>query len=128
MITLAPAIAEAVEAVRSHFAGHPVEVHADGAGGVVVIIENVPVGSAYAPSMTWLGFHISAAYPDADVYPHYTGVLARADGQPHGPAVQQVQWQDRPALQISRRSNRRDAAVDNAALKAERIRRWLADQ
>ncbi|MGX1562179.1 hypothetical protein [Streptomyces sp. NPDC055506] len=128
MITLAPAIAEAVEAVRSHFAGHPVVVHADGAGGVVVIIENVPVGSAYAPSMTWLGFHISAAYPDADIYPHYTGVLVRADGQPHGPAVQQVRWQDRPALQISRRSNRRDAAVDNAALKAERIRRWLADQ
>jgi hypothetical protein len=47
---------------------------------------------------------------------------------PHGPAVQQVRWQDRPALQIFRRSNRRDAAVDNAALKAERIRRWLADQ
>ncbi|MGV4982924.1 hypothetical protein ACVB8X_16325 [Streptomyces sp. NRAIS4] len=128
MITLVPAIAEAVEAVRSHFVGHPVAVRTDGAGGVVVIIEDVPVGSAYVPSVTWLGFQISAAYPDADVYPHYTGVLTRADGQPHGPAMQQVQWQDRPAMQISRRSNRRDAAVDNAALKAERIRRWLADQ
>ncbi|WP_369368175.1 hypothetical protein AB5L52_40165 [Streptomyces sp. CG4] len=128
MITLIPAIAEAVEAVRSHFAGHPVAVRTDGAGGVVVIIEDVPVGSAYTPSVTWLGFQISAAYPDADVYPHYTGVLTRADGQPHGPAIQRVQWQDRPAMQISRRSNRRDATVDNAALKAERIRRWLADQ
>ncbi|MFI9580396.1 hypothetical protein ACIHCQ_00745 [Streptomyces sp. NPDC052236] len=128
MITFAPAVAEAVEAVRAHFAGHPVEVVADGAGGVFVIVGEVPVGPAYTSSATWLGFQVSAAYPDADIYPHYTGLLARADGQPHGPAIQQVQWQNRPAMQISRRSNRRDAAVDNVALKAERIRRWLADQ
>jgi hypothetical protein len=56
------------------------------------------------------------------------GDLVRVDGQPHGRAIQQVSWQDRPALQISRRSNHRNPAVDSAALKAERIRRWLADQ
>lgn len=128
MITLAPAIAEAVEAVRTHFTGHPVTVETDGAGGVVLIIDDVRVGPGYSPQSTWLGFRISAAYPDADVYPHYCGVLTRTDGQPHGPAIQQVAWRNRPAMQISRRSNRRDPGVDSAALKAERIRRWLADQ
>jgi hypothetical protein len=94
-----------------------------------VVITGVDVGSHYAPSTTWLGFHASAAYPDADVYPHYVGGdLVRVDGQPHGPAIQAVTWQNCPALQISRRSNHRDPAVDNAALKAERIRQWLADQ
>lgn len=128
MITFAPAVAEAVEAVRLHFAGHPVEVVTDGAGGAFVTVDGVTVGTSYTSSVTWLGFQISSAYPDADIYPHYTGVLTRTDGQPHGPAIQQVQWQNRPAMQISRRSNRRDASVDNVALKAERIRRWLADQ
>ena len=129
MTTLAPPVADAVGAVPAHFADTPVEVTPDGAGGAFVIITSVDVGPRYTPSTTWLGFHISAAYPDADTYPHYVGGdLVRVDGQPHGPAIQQVAWQDRPALQISRRSNHRNPAVDNAALKAERIRRWLADQ
>ncbi|AKJ11581.1 hypothetical protein ABB07_16535 [Streptomyces incarnatus] len=128
MINVAPAIAEAVEAVRAHFAGHSVVVETDGAGGVIVTIDEVIIGPAYTSQSTWLGFQISAAYPDADIYPHYCGVLSRTDGQAHGPAIQHVQWRDRPALQISRRSNHRDPRVDSAALKAERIRRWLADQ
>jgi hypothetical protein len=127
--TLAPPVADAVGAVRAHFADSSVEVTPDGAGGAFVVITSVDVGPRYAPSTTWLGFHISAAYPDADTYPHYvSGDLGRADGQAHGPGIQQVTWQGRPALQISRRSNHRDAAVDSAALKAERIRRWFADQ
>ena len=129
MTTLASSVAGAVGAVRAHFTDSPVEVIPDGAGGAFVVISRVDVGPRHTPSITWLGFHISAAYPDADTYPHYVGGdLVRVDGQPHGPAIQRVSWQDRPALQISRRSNHRNAAVDSAALKAERIRRWLADQ
>lgn len=128
MISIATAVAEAIEAVRLHFAGHPVEVVPDGTGGAFVTIEQVPIGASYSPSVTWLGFQINAAYPDADVYPHYTGPVVRNDGQPHGPAIQAVPWRDRQAMQISRRSPHRDPAVDSAALKAERIRRWLADQ
>ena len=129
MIALAPPVADAVGAVRIHFADTPVEVTPDGAGGAFVIITSVDIGPRYSPSITWLGFHISAAYPDADTYPHYVGGdLVRVDGRAHGPAIQPVSWQDRPALQISRRSNHRLPGVDNAALKAERIRRWLADQ
>jgi hypothetical protein len=122
---LTPSVAAAVDAVRDHFAGKPVEVVPDGAGGAVVIVHDVEVGPGYVPSTTWLGFQISAAYPCADIYPHYTGVVARADGQPHREAIQPVTWQNRPALQLSRRSNGWNASLDNAALKAEKVIKWL---
>ncbi|MGW3507055.1 hypothetical protein [Streptomyces sp. NPDC000994] len=103
----------------------------DGTGGVYVLIDQVDVGPIYAPSTTWLGFQLSAAYPDADVYPHYTGLLTRSDGQRHCDAIQQVTWQGRPdqtVLQISRRSNRWNPSVDTAVNKAARILAWLAAQ
>ena len=129
MNTLTAAVAEAVDTVRAHFAGLLVEVTPDGAGGALVVIDGVDVGPRYLPSSTWLGFHISSAHPDSDVYPHYVGGdLVRVDGQRHGSAIQQVVWQNRGALQISRRSNHRDLAIDTAVLKAERILRWLAGQ
>lgn len=128
MTTLTPAVAAAVEAVRAHFAGKPVEVTPDGSGGSYVIIADIEVGCHYEPPVTWLGFQVNAAYPASDVYPHYTGKLARADGQQHGPAIQQVTWQDRPAMQLSRRSKGWNPAVDNAALKAEKVITWLTAQ
>jgi hypothetical protein len=125
---LTPAVATAVDAVREHFAGKPVEVTADGAGGAFLIVNDVEVGPGYIPSTTWLGFQISAAYPSADVYPHYVGRLTRTDGQPHGQAIQHVDWRDRPVLQLSRRSNGWQVGIDNAALKAEKVITWLVTQ
>jgi hypothetical protein len=122
---LLPAVTTAVGAVRDHFTGKPVTVVPDGAGGAFVTVDDIEVGATFTPSTTWIGFQISAAYPSADVYPHYTGVLVRADGQPHGPAVQQMTWQGRPAMQLSRRSNHWKAGLDNVALKAEKVITWL---
>jgi hypothetical protein len=39
--------------------------------------------------------------------------------------VQPVDWNDRQALQLSRRSNRWNPATDNAALKAEKVIKWF---
>ncbi|PBC69686.1 hypothetical protein BX265_7027 [Streptomyces sp. TLI_235] len=128
MTGFTPAVAEAVDAVRNQFAGLTVDAVADGAGGAMVTIEGIDIGSAYTPSVTWLGFHISSAYPDADIYPHFIGPVRRSNGTEHGQAIQNATWRDRAALQISRRSNHRDPAVDNAALKAERIMLWLTTQ
>jgi hypothetical protein len=122
------AVAAAVTAVETQFTDHSVEVLPDGTGGAVVIIGDVDVGDRYNPSTTWLGFQVSAAYPAADVYPHYVGRVVRQDGQPHGPAIQQVTWRNRPALQLSRRSNGWNPALDNAALKAEKVIMWLVTQ
>jgi hypothetical protein len=122
---LTPAVAEAVAAVQAHFAGKPVEVSPDGGGGAFLIIEEVDVGPLYTPSTTWLGFHINATYPASDVYPHFVGALTRTDGSGLGEAIAVTTWRDRPALQLSRKSNRWNSAIDNAANKAERVLRWL---
>ena len=123
-----PAVAGAIDAVRGHFAGKPVEVIPDGAGGAFVIVSDIEIGTHYTPAVTWLGFQVNATYPASDVYPHYTGRLTRTDGRAHGQAIQQVTWQGRDALQLSRRSNGWNSAVDAAALKAEKVIRWLATQ
>jgi hypothetical protein len=123
---IAIAVSAAIDAVREHFAGHQVDVVPDGAGGAFVTVDPVEVGPAYTPSTTWLGFHLNAAYPASDIYPYFTGPLVRADGQPHGAGIGQGQWQNRPAMLLSRRSNRWRPGVDNAALKAEKVITWLA--
>jgi hypothetical protein len=125
---LLPAVTSGVDAVRAHFTGKPVEVVPDGAGGAFVTVRDVELGSRYTPSRTWLGFQISAAYDSADVYPHYLGVVTRADGQPHGDGVQTVDWQGWPALQLSRRSNGWRPGLDNAALKAEKVITWFTSR
>ncbi len=81
----APSVVElAVAAVRDQFAGHPVNTVSDGVGGVFVTIEDIDLGSTYTPNVTWLGFHINAAYPHSDVYPHYIGRVTRLDNQARG--------------------------------------------
>ncbi|MFJ5273793.1 hypothetical protein [Streptomyces sp. NPDC088358] len=91
--------------VRAHFGVDAVTTTPDGSGGVYVVVDDLSGGPAHTPARTWLGFQISA-YPDADISPHFTEVLSRTDGQPHGQAIQSVTWHGRPgetALQISRR-------------------------
>lgn len=122
------AIDDAVAAVRDHFDGLPVEVVPDGTGGAYVVIPDVHVGNQYTLAITWLGFQINSAYPHSDVYPHYIGPVTRADGAGHGPAVQSVTWCGRPALQLSRRSNRWNPVRDNAALKAAKVLSWFGSQ
>lgn len=116
---------EAVAAVREHFAGHTVDVTPDGNGGAIVIIDDVDFGPRYTPQTTWLGFLIDAACPHSDIYPFYCGRIARVDGNAYGDGVQPVDWHGRPALQLSRRSNRRNG-FDNAVLKTERVVQWFA--
>lgn len=128
MPTAPSAVELAVAAVQDQFAGHPVNTVSDGVGGVFVIIDDVDLGPAYTPAVTWVGFHINPAYPHSDVYPHYIGRLTRVDNQAHGVAVQPVDWQGRPALQLSRRSNRWNSATDTAALKAEKVLTWFRAQ
>jgi hypothetical protein len=121
---LTPAVQGAVDSLRGHFGQEP-EVTPDGSGGAHVVVPIVSVGGRYEPADTWLGFHVSAAYPHSDVYPHYIGRVERCDQQPHCSAVQSVEWQGRQALQLSRRSNGWNSATDTAALKAEKVRAWF---
>ena len=125
---LSPAVATGVTGVRDQFPGHAVTVTSDDNGGVFVVVDDVPAGPPYAEDTTWLGFHINAAYPDSDVYPHFVGPLIRKDEKAHGEGIAATEWRGRPALQLSRRSNHWNAATDTAALKALKVLTWLASR
>jgi hypothetical protein len=120
---LLPAVAQAIEEVRANFPDHPLTLTEDGHGGAVIVIDGIDLGSDYEPSTSWIGFRITFQYPYADVYPHYARPdLHRKDGRSLGSIVE---FDGRQALQISRRSNRRDPALDSAARKLQRILHWL---
>jgi len=101
----------------------------DGEGGAYVIVEEVDLGDPWQQPTTWIGFRITFQYPYIDVYPHYVrGDLARADGQPLGDAMSPTTFEERPAIQASRRSNRWDPRLDTAAIKLQKVLLWLRNR
>jgi hypothetical protein len=127
-VPIEPAVSKAIDEVRDLFVGLRVEVGPDGQGGAYVVIHGVSAGDLYLQMETWLGFHITYLYPASDVYPHYVRPdLARRDGTSFGPGFGPGSWPfvGGTVMQLSRRSNRRDANRDTAALKAMRVIDWL---
>ena len=120
-------VGQAIEEIRLAHAEAEITVDEDGSGGATVIVDAVHLGDRYIPSETWIGFHITYQYPNADVYPHFVrGDLKRADGSPLGQGMSQNhKWQDRAAVQVSRRSNRLDPNVQTAAIKLEKVLEWI---
>jgi hypothetical protein len=126
MTAMTPAVAKAIEEIRSSFPECPVESEADGSGGAYVVVRGIPLGSPYAQTDTWIGFQITFQYPYADVYPHFCHPdLARADGRALGEGFGQAQFRGKPAIQISRRSNKLNPATDTATLKLLKVLQWL---
>ena len=121
-----PAVAQAIEEIRCTFEGCSLEVEADGSGGAFVVVTGVRLGCPYAQEAVWIGFQITFQYPYADVYPHFTNTeLSRLDGAGLGEGFGQASFQGRPAMQISRRSNRLNPKTDTAALKLLKVVRWM---
>lgn len=130
MITAA--VLGAIDELRQQFPDSTVEVREDRSGGAYVRIEPVDLGPAYTEETrrTWIGFGIGFQYPHADVYPHFVRVdLQLADGQQFGPGLsapaRYVGWECDGA-QVSRRSPRRDATTETAALKLVKVIAWLS--
>lgn len=100
-------VAEAIDELKKKFPNSPVTVEDDGAGGARVILEDVEIGDRFAPSRTWLGAHIPALYPYADIYPVFMAPeVIRKDGVPFTPPITpNANFAGRAALQISRRNN-----------------------
>ncbi len=125
---MTPDVEEAISELEAAFPGHAVEVTPDAQGGAYVVIQDLPLGPQYKPERAWVGFVIGFQYPNADVYPLFTDqTLARVDGAPLGDGFQQpIEWHDRKATQISRRSNGLNPAEDTATLKLSKVLEWLA--
>lgn len=123
---LKPAVAISISEIRSQFSDSEVTVRADGEGGAYVIVESVPLSSAYVQTDTWIGFRITFQYPDADVYPHFVcSDLLRSDGRPLGEGTGNGNFEGRNAVQLSRRSNQLNSATDTALYKLLKVLDWL---
>lgn len=123
---LTPEVRRAVDEIADAFPDATVSAEADGEGGAYVFVRDVALAPIYRQQETWMGFHITYAYPSADVYPHYVREdLCRVDGASLGAGMSPVQFRDRPAIQLSRRSNRLNPATDTALLKLQKVLRWL---
>lgn len=136
---MTPAVEKAIEAIRNQF-GNNVLVAADRDGGAYVIVEGVPIGAPFSQEESWIGFHIPSTSPYADVYPHFVlPGLSRRDGTPLGEGFSTGHnfpdqgalkspgtMPSRPAVQISRRSNRRDTAgIETPLHKLLKVIQWL---
>jgi hypothetical protein len=121
-----PEVEVAVDEIRQAFEGHMVEVEDEAQGGAYVIVREINVGERFKPATSWIGFLIPFQYPDADVYPHFTDrAFTRADGSALGSGLSAGSWRGNPAVQISRRSNGWNPAVDTAAGKLLKVLQWM---
>lgn len=128
------AVAQAIAQLGVAFPDCSVTHEEDGDGGAYVIIDGVDIGESFAPRITWIGFRITYPYPESDVYPLFIDATAtyhgdrptpnqHADGNLPVPMTRGAEMPGfkKAAVQVSRRSNRRDANTDTAAHKVLRV-------
>ena len=122
-------VANAIEELKRAFPSSDVCSQEDGEGGAYVIVEDVAIGCRYRPSSTWLGGHITALYPYADIYPLFIADnVHRVDGVALKPPVTPgAQFLERPALQISRRNNHTQHYPQMAVAKFIKVLHFLEE-
>lgn len=124
---MVPEVERAVAAIRESFEGANVVAEEDGAGGAYVTVDGVELGPRFTPSRTWLGGHLTAQVPYSDVYPLFIGAEVRwADGRSFSaPLSLGHNFRGRAAIQVSRRSNRRDPKLETPICKFNKVLHWL---
>ena len=124
-----PHVANALQELDHAFPSSSVYSRGDGKGGAYVIIEDVPIGPKYAPASTWFGGHITALYPYADIYPLFIDAgVRRLDGIAfEAPVTTNAVFEQRPALQVSRRNNQTQNYPQTAVSKFLKVQQFLAD-
>lgn len=124
---MTPEVDGAISEIAAAFPKCQLESVEDGNGGAYVTIKDVPIPGPYDQDTSWFGFHITHTYPYADVYPHFVRHdLSRRDKKPLGAGLSIGSYRNRPAIQVSRRSNRLNAATDTALLKLQKVIKWLS--
>jgi hypothetical protein len=119
---------EAIEELRRAFAPSELTVVEDGQGGANVIVETVDLGGRFEPRSSWMGGHITALYPNADIYPVFIDAsVQRVDGRAFEvPVTPNASFMGRPALQVSRVNNQIHLAPQTAVCKFGKIIHFLA--
>ena len=126
---MTPEVASAIREIAAAFPNCAVDSVDDGKGGAFVTVKDVPLLGPYEQHSSWFGFHITHAYPYADIYPFFVRYdLSRRDKKILGDALTLGMFQNQSAIQISRRSNRHNAATDTALLKLQKVIKWLTSR
>ena len=100
-----PEVQQAIEELKTAFAGHNVEAVPDGEGGAYVRVYDLPFGEQYAPASGWVTFRITHMYPHADIYPHHLPPgMTRLNGQPLGERRPHLEQRSLAPQQLSRAS------------------------
>jgi len=122
-----PAVADAIEELKRAFPSSAVTTTEDGEGGAHVFVEAIDIGERFVPRIIWMGGHIPALYPYADIYPVFMDAdVRRADGKAFdAPITPGHQFSGRPAFQISRRNNQIQNAPQTAVGKLLKILDFL---
>lgn len=120
-------VSNAIEELKRAFPSSEVTSREDGSGGAYVVVEAVKIGERYRPRSTWLGGHIPALYPYADIYPLFMGDdVRRVDGVAfEAPVTHGATFQERPALQISRRNNHTQHFPQTAVAKFLKVLHFM---
>lgn len=120
-------VLQAIEELRMGFPKSMVWSEQDNEGGAYVIVEDVEIGSRFFPSSTWLGGHITALYPYADIYPLFMDEsVRRADGVCFdAPVTPGAQFAGRSAIQISRSNNHTQNHPQTALAKWVKVVHFL---
>lgn len=133
-----PEVEKALEELATGLPDAGIESKEDPDGGAFVLVDGIDIGSSFEPTSSWIAFHITFGYPDADVYPHFIDPKVRYVGSGDAPNLHPegdlpmsmtrggtAPGFERPAIQVSRRSNRRNAETDSALQKLMRIIAFL---
>jgi hypothetical protein len=120
-------VSAAIEELKRQFSTSSVTAREDEQGGAYVLIDALSLGPRYKPESTWMGFQIPAQYPYADIYPVFIGAeTARVDGVPFAtPVTPGHQFQERAAIQVSRRSAAATQGTQTATAKVLKILDFL---
>jgi hypothetical protein len=122
-----PEVATGVDELKRQFEGSSLTARDDGQGGAYVVIDPVSLGPRFRPSSTWMGFHIPAQYPYADIYPVFIGAdVGRVDGVPFAPPVTAGHhFEGKPAIQVSRRNSNAQSGLQKASTKILKVLDFL---
>lgn len=122
-----PDVTAAIEELKQAFPSSAVTINEDGQGGAYVFVETVAIGAHFVPSMTWMGGHIPALYPYADISPVFIDdAVSRVDGRSFdAPITPGHNFSGRPAIQISRVNNHVQHCPQTTVAKVMKILDFL---
>lgn len=120
-------VSNAIFELQRAFPSSSIKVDEDGQGGAYFTLEGIDLGERFSPRQTWLGAHIPAQYPYADIYPLFLDpAVQRTDGLPFEvPITHGAQFNGRSAIQISRRNNHAHTHPQTAVSKMLKVLDFL---